>query len=630
MAESYDRLRKRAQNRRIDAEEAAKYIFDIREDMLSDLSDDDDDDDPDFLSPEDLIDDPDADLLPLLDNLHFFLEQDDVEANTEPSDDDSGETPPSSQQQQPVTASTGKSKKKSKVQEKFDWRKAEIEKVDLSWKGEPRQVPGILETPLKYFQKFFDDELLELIVEQSNVFALQTEGCNLCLTAEELKVFMSIILLFGVIKVPYYRMHWEAATRYPQIADKMGRQRFDKIKRFLHFNDNNKAKKPGEQGFDKLYKIRPVLSHIRSKFLEVSPEEHHSIDEQMIPFKGRSNLRQYLPKKPTKWGIKVFTRAGVSGFVYDFEVYQGKGTLVEDDIEPDLGVGGNIVLRLMSTLPEKMNYKIYFDNWFSSLKLMSLLKIKGFPCIGTLNKARLKGCPLLTDGEMKKRERGTSDYRTDIHSGVIVVKWLDNNTVCLASTYAGITPQDTCRRWNVKDKSRVEVSRPAIVYEYNRHMGGVDLADMLAEMCRTHLRTRKWYMRIFWWLIDTAVCNSWLLFRSDVKALTSRTDEPMILRAFRSEVAAGLYASARVMPQRKRARPSADVEASPSPIRSRNRIRPAISAQADGLDHWPKKTEKQSRCKECKSGYTTFECEKCDLPLCLTAKNNCFKAFHTK
>ena len=45
MAESYDRLRKRAQNRRIDAEEATKYIFDIPEDMLSDLPDDDDDND---------------------------------------------------------------------------------------------------------------------------------------------------------------------------------------------------------------------------------------------------------------------------------------------------------------------------------------------------------------------------------------------------------------------------------------------------------------------------------------------------------------------------------------------------------------------------------------------------------
>ncbi|XP_065557654.1 piggyBac transposable element-derived protein 3-like [Artemia franciscana] len=142
-----------------------------------------------------------------------------------------------------------------------------------------------------------------------------------------------------------------------------------------------------------------------------------------------------------------------------------------------------------------------------------------------VEQSTIEGLPAPTDGEMKKRERGTSDYRTDIHSGVIVVKGLDNNTVCLALTYAGITPQDTCRRWNVKDKSRVEVSRPAIVYEYNRHMGGVDLADMLVEMCRTHLRTRKWYMRIFWWLIDTAVCNSWLLSGQSADIKERRTDD---------------------------------------------------------------------------------------------------------
>ncbi|KAK2711507.1 hypothetical protein QYM36_012612 [Artemia franciscana] len=114
---------------------------------------------------------------------------------------------------------------------------------------------------------------------------------------------------------------------------------FDKIKCILLFDDNEKAKKSEEQGTDKLYKFRPVLSHIRSKFLEVSPEEHHSFDEQMIPFKGRSNLRHYLPKKMTKRGKKVFTRTGVSVLVHDFEVYQGKGTLFEDDIEPHLGIG---------------------------------------------------------------------------------------------------------------------------------------------------------------------------------------------------------------------------------------------------------------------------------------------------
>ncbi|XP_065557869.1 piggyBac transposable element-derived protein 2-like [Artemia franciscana] len=123
---------------------------------------------------------------------------------------------------------------------------------------------------------------------------------------------------------------------------------------------------------------------------------------------------------------------------------------------------------------------------------------------------------------MKKRVRGTTDYRTDIHSFVMVVKWLDKNTVRLPSTYAGITPQNTCRRWKVKDKSRVEFSRPAIVYEYNHHISCVNLADMLVEICRTHLLTRKWYMRNFWWLIEKAGCNSWLVFRSHVKVLTLR------------------------------------------------------------------------------------------------------------
>jgi len=71
-------------------------------------------------------------------------------------------------------------------------------------------------------------------------------------------------------------------------------------------------------------------------------------------------------EKADEVGIKVFTRAGVSGFVHDFEVYQDKGNLVEDDIEPDLGVRGNIVLHLVRAIPEKMNSNIYFDNCFSS------------------------------------------------------------------------------------------------------------------------------------------------------------------------------------------------------------------------------------------------------------------------
>lgn len=48
----------------------------------------------------------------------------------------------------------------------------------------------------------------------------------------------------------------------------------------------------------------------------------------MVPYKGTraGSRRQYLPKKPKKWGFKIFVRAGVSGLIYDFIPYAGEDT----------------------------------------------------------------------------------------------------------------------------------------------------------------------------------------------------------------------------------------------------------------------------------------------------------------
>lgn len=39
-----------------------------------------------------------------------------------------------------------------------------------------------------------------------------------------------------------------------------------------------------------------------------SPDEHIAIDEMIIPFKGRSGLKQYMKAKPKKWGFKVWVQ----------------------------------------------------------------------------------------------------------------------------------------------------------------------------------------------------------------------------------------------------------------------------------------------------------------------------------
>lgn len=61
-------------------------------------------------------------------------------------------------------------------------------------------------------------------------------------------------------------------------------------------------------------------------YTEGQCENHFSVDEMMVPCKGKKagSLRQYLPSRPNKWEFKIFVRAGVSGFVYDFMVYTGK------------------------------------------------------------------------------------------------------------------------------------------------------------------------------------------------------------------------------------------------------------------------------------------------------------------
>ena len=81
-----------------------------------------------------------------------------------------------------------------------------------------------------------------------------------------------------------------------------------------------------------------------------------SIDEQLIPAKTtRSGIRQYNPKKPCKWGYKMFLRAGSSGMIYDFRMISGANSTGRDNCSAE-----NSVLRLIEQLPQGQNFKLCF------------------------------------------------------------------------------------------------------------------------------------------------------------------------------------------------------------------------------------------------------------------------------
>ena len=164
-------------------------------------------------------------------------------------------------------------------------------------------------------------------------------------------------------------MYWQSNTRVDIIANTMGVNRFAKIMQLLHYNDNNLIPDGNSESYKKCYKIQPLVDYIREKFFEVViPETHVAVDEQVVPFKGASSLKRYLAKKPKKWGYKLWALAGVSRYVYTFEVdgeNRKSGPPDGWDAPEKCGENEFVVLRLIEKL-EQDKHKFFFDNFFSN------------------------------------------------------------------------------------------------------------------------------------------------------------------------------------------------------------------------------------------------------------------------
>ena len=107
----------------------------------------------------------------------------------------------------------------------------------------------------------------------------------------------------------------------------MKRDRFSLIMKFLHLSDNSLYITKGQPGNDPLFKLRPLLGPLIANFQSAYTLNRGelSVDEAMIGFKGRLSFIQYLPKKPTKWGMKAYVLADSStGYVYNWRLYTGK------------------------------------------------------------------------------------------------------------------------------------------------------------------------------------------------------------------------------------------------------------------------------------------------------------------
>ena len=198
-------------------------------------------------------------------------------------------------------------------------------------------------TPLNYFKIFWSDDIINLLVEQTNLYSVQQTGSSINTNKSEMEQFIGIQMLMSIVSLPAYYMYWAVDTKYSPIADIMSINRYKKMRQYIHCNDNSKRNSKENQD-NKLYKIEPVLNMVRENCTKIEPEVNQSIDEQIIPAKtSHSGIRQYNPKKPKKWGFKNFVRAGEGGIRYDFFLYSGSTSKLKC-------TASNVVMKLLETL----------------------------------------------------------------------------------------------------------------------------------------------------------------------------------------------------------------------------------------------------------------------------------------
>lgn len=119
---------------------------------------------------------------------------------------------------------------------------------------------------------------------------VEEEGESLNVTKEEMAVFIGINFVMSVCKMPSIMMYWDCLTRFSLIAEKIIRDRFFKLRSFLKVV-NDDLITPEHRKEDKLWKVRNILNEVRARCLELPRPNKVSIDENMIPFRGKVNVK---------------------------------------------------------------------------------------------------------------------------------------------------------------------------------------------------------------------------------------------------------------------------------------------------------------------------------------------------
>ena len=256
---------------------------------------------------------------------------------------------------------------------------------------------------------------------------------------------------------------------------------------------------------DRLFKLKPMLHLLKVRFSLVHiPGSVVTIDETMVPWRGRLLFKQYIPGKAHKYGVKIYKIATTNGYTWGFTVYTG-----QQDPTAGLRHAETVVRNLVDGL--LCCYRtVVADNFYTTISLAKRWLEDDPYLIGTLRSNRAG-----SGNEVPQRKlRGGEVYGRQNRDGIKLIKWKDKRDVLMISTRPShSTTVVDSENTNFENE---RIMKPQVVLDYNEGRQGTDLSDQLSAYYTCLRKSIKWYRKVaFESIFGTALVNSYLIYKEN-------------------------------------------------------------------------------------------------------------------
>ncbi|XP_059531352.1 piggyBac transposable element-derived protein 4-like isoform X1 [Myotis daubentonii] len=385
-----------------------------------------------------------------------------------------------------------------------DWSKEDFQPNLEKFEGNSgvTVLPSDCKNIIEVTNLIFDNDLFELFCHQSNIYYNQNLGKHKIsktkkwspVTPTDMKKFLGLIVLMGRTRKDTWKEYWSTnpALAVPIFPQTMTRNRFEQIWTYWHFNDNANLTKSSSR----LFKIQSVLDHFISKFQTIyKPMRELSLDEGMIPWRGRLLFQTYNPAKIIKYGLLVrMVCESKTGYICNMEIYTGEGKKLNDSL-----------LSLLRPYLD-LGHHIYQGKYYGSISIAETLLLHKTRVCGTI---RTRGLPKCLKDEASTLQRGKIAFRRK--GDVLLLIWKGKREVRIIST---IHDASSCETEKTNWHTGEEIKKPVSIVQYNNYVQGVDLAGQYLSTCSILRKPIKWTKKVVLYLINCGLFNSFRIYQA--------------------------------------------------------------------------------------------------------------------